>query len=67
MAEITSIEKELDTLDEDDSKDKNMLYRLRRNEWKEGWDTAQKDLLKKLRKKLCQYGIQPISACITLD
>jgi len=33
-----------------------MLYRLRRNEWHQGWDTAQKDLLEKLQGKLVVYG-----------
>ena len=56
MAEITSIEKELDSLDQSDANDKNMQYRLRRNEWYEGWDTKQKDLLDKLRAKLLEYG-----------
>jgi hypothetical protein len=56
MAEITSIEKDLDILDQTDSKNKDMLYRLRRNEWYEGWDTGQKDLLDKLKTKLLEYG-----------
>jgi hypothetical protein len=56
MAEITSIEKKLDDLDISDAKDPNMVYRLRRNEWYEGWDTAQRDLLEKLRTKLSEYG-----------
>jgi hypothetical protein len=56
MAEITSIQKELDKLDQADAENKDMLYRLRRNEWREGWDTAQKDLLDKLRTKLLEYG-----------
>jgi hypothetical protein len=56
MAEITSIQKELDILDQADAENKDKLYRLRRNEWHEGWDTAQKDLLDKLRTKLLEYG-----------
>jgi hypothetical protein len=56
MAEITSIQKELEILDQADAENKDMLYRLRRNEWHEGWDTAQKDLLDKLRTKLLEYG-----------
>lgn len=43
-------------MDQCDAEDKGMLYRLRRNEWYEGWDTAQKDLLDKLRAKLLEYG-----------
>jgi len=56
MAEITSIQKELDKLDHADAENNDMLYRLRRNEWYEGWDTTQKDLLDKLRAKLLEYG-----------
>jgi hypothetical protein len=56
MAEITSIQKELDTLDQCDAEDESMHYRLRRNEWYDGWDKAQKDLLDKLRTKLLEYG-----------
>ena len=59
MAEITSIEMDLDALDKSDSKDKKMHYRLKRNERyerKEHWDTAQKDLLERLQTKLSEYG-----------
>jgi hypothetical protein len=61
MADITSIEKQLDTMDESDDKDEKMHYRLRINGWKEGGDTAQKDLLEKLRRKLSEYGEIPLS------
>jgi len=57
QCEITSIIKQLDGLDIVDSHENSgMLYRLRRNEWHEGWDTAQKDLLEKLQCKLLVYG-----------
>jgi len=57
QCEITSIIKQLDGLDVVDSHENSgMLYRLRRNEWHEGWDTAQKDLLEKLQCKLLVYG-----------
>lgn len=57
QCEITGIIKDLDDLDISDSdSDKGMLYRLRRNEWHEGWDTAQKDLLEKLQRRLVIYG-----------
>jgi hypothetical protein len=56
QCDITSIEKQLDELDISDSKSKCMRYRLHQNEWHEGWDTTQKDLLKKLRTKLIIYG-----------
>jgi hypothetical protein len=62
MAEITSIEKELDALDRSDSKEKKMHYRLKRNERyerEEHWDTAQKDLLERLQTKLSEYGNLP--------
>jgi hypothetical protein len=58
QAEITALEKELDALDIHDSVTQGMLYRLRRNEWYEGWDPAQKDLLEKLRLKLSEYGLR---------
>lgn len=57
QAEITAIEKELDELDKADSENPDMHYRLRRNEWYEGWDPRQKVLLDKLRVKLSEYGI----------
>jgi hypothetical protein len=56
MAEITRLEKELDDLDISDANNPDMAYRLRRNEWYEGWDTTQRDLLEKLRTKLLEYG-----------
>ena len=57
QCEITAIVKDLDALDIADSDNATgMLYRLRRNEWREGWDTAQKDLLEKLQAKLLVYG-----------
>ena len=59
QAEITQIEKDLEELDLKDATQPNMLYRLRRNEWKDGWDTAQKDLLEKLRLRLLEYGMTP--------
>ena len=57
QCEITSIIKELDGLDVKDSQENSgTLYRLRRNEWHEVWDTAQRDLLEKLQCKLLVYG-----------
>lgn len=57
QCEITSIIKELDDVDVGDfHENSGMLYRLRRNEWHEGWDTAQKYLLEKLQCKLLVYG-----------
>ncbi|RDW87356.1 hypothetical protein BP5796_03050 [Coleophoma crateriformis] len=68
MAEITSIEKELDLLDVSDSKNEEMHWRLRKNEWYEGWDSGQRELLKKLREKLSLYGISPVfSVSIVLE
>lgn len=55
QCEITSIIKELDELDISDSEG-GMLYRLRRNEWYEGLDRTQKDLLEKLQGKILIYG-----------
>lgn len=60
QVEITDLIKELDQLDVADSdEDGGTLYRLRRNEWYEGWDRTQKDLLEKLQEKLSVYGIDP--------
>lgn len=60
QCEITSIIKELDELDISDSNEKEgMLYRLRRNEWVEGWDRTQKDLVEKLQNKILVYGKLP--------
>jgi hypothetical protein len=53
--EITALEKQLDELDEADSKT-STKYRLRRNEHYEGWDPAQKELIDKLKLKLSEYG-----------
>ncbi|EPE24167.1 hypothetical protein GLAREA_08017 [Glarea lozoyensis ATCC 20868] len=55
QAEITTIHQKLDELDLADSNSEDMRYRLKRNEWHEGWDCAQKDLLESLRVKLIQY------------
>jgi hypothetical protein len=56
-AEITRIKQDLDALDTADSQSEKLKYRLKRNEWCEGWDRAQKDLLENLRVKLVQYGM----------
>ena len=57
QCEITSIIKELDALDMSDSQENSgTLYRLRRNDWDEAWDTTQKELLEKLQCKLLVYG-----------
>jgi hypothetical protein len=64
MAEITSIEKQLDAMDESDVKDEKMHYRLHTNNWKEGGDTTQNDLLEELRRKLSEYGEMPFTICI---
>jgi hypothetical protein len=63
QVEITAIEEALDRLDTEDASEPGMLYRLRRHEWKEGWDTSQRDLLDKLSSKLSEYGKK--SSCIT--
>lgn len=62
QAEITGIEKALSDLDASDSSQPDKLYRLRRHEWQEGWDTAQKALLDKLRLKLSEYGISLLNS-----
>ena len=61
--EITALEKELDALDEADS-NTFTRYRLRRNEFNEGWDPKQKELLEKLKRKLVEYGMK---SCISLS
>ena len=61
--EITALEKELDALDEADS-NAFTRYRLRRNEFHEGWDSKQKELLEKLKGKLVEYGMK---SCISLS
>ena len=63
QCEITSIIKELDDLDLSDARNGGMLYRLRRNEWYEGLDRTQKDLLEKLQEKLVVYG-KYLEACL---
>ncbi|CZR54213.1 uncharacterized protein PAC_04096 [Phialocephala subalpina] len=55
QATITRLEQQLDELDKADAKDPARLYRLRRNEWREGWDTAQKDILEEMHRKLVEY------------
>ncbi|KAH7317967.1 hypothetical protein BKA65DRAFT_557385 [Rhexocercosporidium sp. MPI-PUGE-AT-0058] len=60
QAEVAEIEEQLDKLDESDAttgphSELDLRYRLRCNEWKVGWDTGQKDLLDKLKKKLAEY------------
>jgi len=56
QATITCLESKLDELDKADAGNEDTLYRLRRNEWKEGWDTAQKEILEEMRQKLMEYG-----------
>lgn len=58
-AEITTMEEQLATTDLEDSKDQNMHYRLKTNEWNEGWDRSQKDLTEKLKVAILQYGMVP--------
>ena len=55
--EITALDKELDALDEADS-NAFTKYRLRRNEFYDGWDPKQKELLEKLKGKLVEYGMK---------
>ncbi|KAF8850126.1 hypothetical protein BDZ45DRAFT_207642 [Acephala macrosclerotiorum] len=55
QATITRLEQQLDELDKADAEDPARLYRLRRNEWREGWDTAQKDILEEMHRKLVEY------------
>jgi hypothetical protein len=50
------LEQKLDMLDEQDAKT-DMAYRLARNDWHEGWDSAQEDLLEELQSTLLVYGI----------
>ncbi|KAH8751027.1 hypothetical protein BGZ57DRAFT_959075 [Hyaloscypha finlandica] len=54
-AEITILERELDLLDTHDAESPDFKHRLRRSEWHEGWDSAQKNLLNELKMKLLEY------------
>jgi len=54
--EITEIEKQLLELDRADEANPSMEYRLRKSKHKEGWDTAQRDLLREMQLKLKDYG-----------
>lgn len=70
QAELTEIEKQLDDLDKSDSETGptskiDLRYRLTRNEWYEGWNPAQKNLLDTFKAKLLEYG-KPISNTIEL-
>lgn len=61
QVEITELEKQLDELDLSDSNtgpdsETDYRYRLRINEWHEGWDRKQKDLIQTLKEKLSEYG-----------
>ena len=54
--EITKLEKKLLDLDTADAANPHMHYRLHRTDHREGWDTAQRDLLALLEIKLKEYG-----------
>jgi hypothetical protein len=54
--ELTELEKDLNELDAADAADPNRLYRLRGAHHKDGWDTAQRDLLSQVAVKLGEYG-----------
>ena len=60
QCEITSLEKQLEKLDWEDSLTPGMLWRLKRNECYEGWDPAQKDLMEKLKQKLMEYRMSSV-------
>jgi len=53
--ELTELEEKLNKLDDADDKSPTMVYRLRGHEGFGGWDTSQKDLIKEIREKLCEY------------
>jgi hypothetical protein len=57
------LEKELDALDEADSK-AFTNYRLKRSEFYDGWDPKQKELIEKLKEKLGEYGTK---SCTSLQ
>ncbi len=59
QATITRLEQQLEELDKADAENPKRLYRLRRNEWREGWDTAQKDILEQMHRKQVDYGNRP--------
>ena len=54
--EIARLENSLFELDKDDSNTIYLEYRLKGGEHKEGWDPAQRNILKELREKLLLYG-----------
>ena len=54
--EITELEKQLYTLDKEDKADPEREHRLQWTEHEEGWDTAQVELIAKLKFKLKEYG-----------
>jgi hypothetical protein len=53
--ELNELVGELDELDREDATQTERNYRLQSIEHKEGWDTAQKDLLKQLEDRLSEY------------
>ncbi|KAG9229597.1 hypothetical protein BJ875DRAFT_522616 [Amylocarpus encephaloides] len=55
QVEITNIKKELNELDDKDSKPGGCGQRLKAANWGEKWDAAQVNLLERLRVKLLQY------------
>ncbi|KAE9365460.1 hypothetical protein N431DRAFT_353909, partial [Stipitochalara longipes BDJ] len=56
QVEITKLESKLSELDRHDDASEATHYRLKSTRHEEGWDTAQNDLLEKLRMKVLDYG-----------
>lgn len=56
QSRLTLREKEIDTLDLEDSFSVDMKYRLVRNDWQKGWDRRQEDLLDKATTELMDYS-----------
>jgi len=54
-AEITVLERKLDTLDKRDDQT-DTAYRLKRCSWDPSWNADQKNLLDELKKKVAEYG-----------
>jgi DNA-binding transcriptional regulator GbsR (MarR family) len=53
--ELTDLEKEMKTLDDEDAADPRMKKRLRGYEGFEGWNNSHLELLSRVRQKLCEY------------
>jgi hypothetical protein len=56
MTDITNIEKQLDKLDQQDSKSDSTMYRLKTSYHREGLDARKRDLLTLLEQKLLAYS-----------